>query len=429
MLLGMTVVRTARERARTEIVAAIKASAAEQLATSGAAALSLRAVARDLGLASSALYRYFPSRDALLTALIVDAFDAVGAVAEQADAAAVAAGATRHAGGSPCAGPSAGWAVAHPHDYALVYGSPVPGYAAPQDTVAVRDPGQPRDGRRAHVGAWRTAACEPPRRPLPRPRSLITDEAVRVVGSEPPPPYETPSARSLRPADLAVRHHQLPAVRPPAPRRRGRRGAGSTPPWRSPPRASGSCCRSTASYRRGMAARDQPEQTAAHIAAAGSRDFGSEVHGDTAPDRWAGGGYGFETLAIHAGQDPDPTTGAVVVPIYQTSTYVQSEVGQHKGYEYSRSGNPTRTALETCLAALEGGRTGLAFASGLAAEDCLLRTVTAPGGARRHPGRRLRRHLPAVRQGAASAGASTHTPVAARRPRRRAGGDAARDRA
>jgi cystathionine gamma-synthase len=59
---------------------------------------------------------------------------------------------------------------------------------------------------------------------------------------------------------------------------------------------------------------------------------------------------------------------------------VQSEVGQHKGYEYSRSGNPTRTALETCLAALEGGRTGLAFASGLAAEDCLLRTVTSPGG-------------------------------------------------
>ena len=99
-------------------------------------------------------------------------------------------------------------------------------------------------------------------------------------------------------------------------------------------------------------------QTAAHIEQAGSRDFGSEVHGDTGEDRWARGGYGFETLAIHAGQDPDPTTGAVVVPIYQTSTYVQSEVGQHQGYEYSRSGNPTRTALETCLAALEGGRHG-----------------------------------------------------------------------
>ena len=106
-------------------------------------------------------------------------------------------------------------------------------------------------------------------------------------------------------------------------------------------------------------------------------DFGSDVHGEA--DHWADGGYGFETLAIHAGQDPDPTTGAVVVPIYQTSTFVQSEVGQHKGYEYSRSGNPTRTALESCLAALEGGRTGLAFASGLAAEDCVLRTLTKPG--------------------------------------------------
>jgi cystathionine gamma-synthase len=88
---------------------------------------------------------------------------------------------------------------------------------------------------------------------------------------------------------------------------------------------------------------------------------------------------GFETLAIHAGQEPDPTTGAVVVPIYQTSTYVQQEVGQHKGYEYSRSGNPTRTALETCLAALEQGVRGLAFASGLAAEDTILRTVLKPG--------------------------------------------------
>src|SRR4051794_40955517 len=88
---------------------------------------------------------------------------------------------------------------------------------------------------------------------------------------------------------------------------------------------------------------------------------------------------GFETLAIHAGQEPDPTTGAVVVPIYQTSTYVQEEVGQHKGYEYSRSGNPTRTALETCLAALEGGVRGLAFASGLAAEDTVLRTMLNPG--------------------------------------------------
>jgi len=94
---------------------------------------------------------------------------------------------------------------------------------------------------------------------------------------------------------------------------------------------------------------------------------------------WSADEHGFETLAIHAGQDPDPGTGAVVVPIYQTSTYAQAEVGVHQGYEYSRSGNPTRTALETCLASLERGVRGLAFASGLAAEDTVLRTLLSPG--------------------------------------------------
>jgi len=93
-----------------------------------------------------------------------------------------------------------------------------------------------------------------------------------------------------------------------------------------------------------------------------------------------GNEYGFDTLAIHAGQDPDPRTGAVVPPIYQTSTYAQDAVGAPRlGYEYSRSGNPTRDALQECLAAIEGGRRGLAFASGLAAEDTLLRTVCRPG--------------------------------------------------
>ncbi|MBV9023653.1 MAG: cystathionine gamma-synthase [Streptomycetaceae bacterium] len=88
----------------------------------------------------------------------------------------------------------------------------------------------------------------------------------------------------------------------------------------------------------------------------------------------------FETLAIHAGQEADPATGAVVTPIYQVSTYKQDGVGGLRGgYEYSRSANPTRTALEENLAAIEGGRRGLAFASGLAAEDCLLRTVLVPG--------------------------------------------------
>jgi cystathionine gamma-synthase len=104
------------------------------------------------------------------------------------------------------------------------------------------------------------------------------------------------------------------------------------------------------------------------------------VTSDSSPDpQW-----GFETLAIHAGQEPDPATGAVVPPIYQVSTYAQDGVGGLRtglgvGFEYSRSGNPTRHALETCLAALEAGARGLAFASGLAAEDTLLRALCQPG--------------------------------------------------
>ncbi|TFD07079.1 cystathionine gamma-synthase [Cryobacterium sp. TMT1-66-1] len=88
----------------------------------------------------------------------------------------------------------------------------------------------------------------------------------------------------------------------------------------------------------------------------------------------------FDTIAIHAGQEFDPTTGAVIPPIYQTSTYVQDGIGNLRGgYEYSRGGNPTRTVLESLLAALEGGKHGLSFASGLAAEDTILRAILAPG--------------------------------------------------
>ncbi|MBV9329842.1 MAG: cystathionine gamma-synthase [Chloroflexi bacterium] len=86
---------------------------------------------------------------------------------------------------------------------------------------------------------------------------------------------------------------------------------------------------------------------------------------------------GFATRAIHVGQGPDPATGAVSVPIYQTSTYAQSEVGVHKGYDYSRTANPTRAALESCLASLDSGRFGLAFASGMAAEDTVLHLLEA----------------------------------------------------
>jgi cystathionine gamma-synthase len=90
--------------------------------------------------------------------------------------------------------------------------------------------------------------------------------------------------------------------------------------------------------------------------------------------------FGFETLAIHAGQEPEPRTGAVVPPIFQTSTYAQDAVGEPRlGYDYARSANPSRDALQQCLAALEGGRTALTFASGLAAEDTLLRAVCRPG--------------------------------------------------
>lgn len=87
-------------------------------------------------------------------------------------------------------------------------------------------------------------------------------------------------------------------------------------------------------------------------------------------------GWDFATRAIHTGQEPDPTTGAVVPPLSLSTTFAQDGVGGHRGYEYSRSGNPTRTALETCVASLEGARHGLAFASGLAAEDNILRLLS-----------------------------------------------------
>jgi AcrR family transcriptional regulator len=135
----MSAGRTARERVRAELIREITGIARRQLATEGAAGLSLRAVAREMGMVSSAIYRYFPSRDDLLTALIIDGYNAVGEAVESADA-------------KTDAGDFAGrwlavcravrdWALAHPHEYALLYGSPVPGYKAPEDTVpaALRD--------------------------------------------------------------------------------------------------------------------------------------------------------------------------------------------------------------------------------------------------------------------------------------------------
>jgi AcrR family transcriptional regulator len=126
--------RTARERVRRELTSEIKEVALAQLASSGGAALSLRAIAREMGMASSALFRYFRNRDALLTALIIDSYSSLAEAAETAEA--------RMHGKSIedrwmaiCHGVR-NWAIAHPHEYALIFGSPIPGYAAPTGTVA-----------------------------------------------------------------------------------------------------------------------------------------------------------------------------------------------------------------------------------------------------------------------------------------------------
>jgi AcrR family transcriptional regulator len=135
----MSASRTARERVRAELTREIIDIARRQLATEGAAGLSLRAVAREMGMVSSAIHRYFPRRDDLLTALIIEGYNAIGAAVERADAACARddfAGRWQ----AVCRAVR-GWALAHPHEYALLYGSPVPGYHAPQDTVdpAIRD--------------------------------------------------------------------------------------------------------------------------------------------------------------------------------------------------------------------------------------------------------------------------------------------------
>lgn len=133
MVVKESVVRSARRRAREEVTRGIVEAARRQLAIEGAPGLSLRAVARELGMVSSAVYRYVPSRDDLLTLLIIDGYDALGAAAEEAERPVRRTDLTGrwlavcHA--------VRDWALAHPHEYALLYGSPVPGYVAPQDTV------------------------------------------------------------------------------------------------------------------------------------------------------------------------------------------------------------------------------------------------------------------------------------------------------
>jgi AcrR family transcriptional regulator len=181
---------TARERVRAELTAEITEAARRQLAEVGAAALSLRAVARELGMASSALYRYFPSRDDLLTRLIIDGYDTLGEAAEKAD--------------DPTAPPEQrwlaicravrDWAREHPHEYALLYGSPVPGYQAPRDTV----PAATRVGallgtvlgEAARAGQLPPAAGE-------RDPGLVSQDAVAVLGGEHPALDDAVRVRAL----------------------------------------------------------------------------------------------------------------------------------------------------------------------------------------------------------------------------------------
>jgi AcrR family transcriptional regulator len=183
-------VTSARERVRAELTAEITEAGRRQLAEVGAAALSLRAVAREVGMVSSAVYRYFPSRDDLLTRLIIDGYDDLGAAAETADV--------------PDAPPIErwlavcravrGWAREHPHEYALLYGSPVPGYQAPKDTV----PAASRVGvvlgrilgEAAQAGLLPDGTGE-------RDPGLVSDDAVAVLGGEHPAIDETVRVRAL----------------------------------------------------------------------------------------------------------------------------------------------------------------------------------------------------------------------------------------
>jgi AcrR family transcriptional regulator len=181
--------RTARERARAELTSEIKAEARRQLAAGGAQQLSLRAVARELGMVSSAVYRYFPSRDDLLTALIIDAYDALGEAAEAA-AGRLRQTAVRARWTAACHAVR-DWAKAHPHEYALIYGSPVPGYQAPQETIGPA-------GRVPAVIGGTLAAARLPEAAGSEPLPGLLAEQARVVAAAIAPGVPGPvAARAL----------------------------------------------------------------------------------------------------------------------------------------------------------------------------------------------------------------------------------------
>jgi AcrR family transcriptional regulator len=182
---------TVRERFRAELTVEITAAARRQLAEVGAAGLSLRAVARELGMASSALYRYFPSRDDLLTRLITDGYDALGAAAEDADDPAAP---PRERWLAVCRAVRS-WARAHPHEYALLYGTPVPGYAAPRETV----PAAARVGvvlGRVLGDAARSGAL-PDAAGRERDPELVSDETAAILGGEHPALDDAVRVRAL----------------------------------------------------------------------------------------------------------------------------------------------------------------------------------------------------------------------------------------
>ena len=185
--------RTARQRVRAELTREITETARRHLATDGAAGLSLRAVARELGMVSSAVYRYFPSRDDLLTALIIDGYNAIGAAAEEAEAARRR---DDHRGRwlSACRGVR-DWALAHPHEYSLVYGSPVPGYRAPEQTIGPASRVAAVLGR--IVGdAQASGVLEPPAL-CPPPPGTFAPDAARLRQSVLPEVSDDVAARAL----------------------------------------------------------------------------------------------------------------------------------------------------------------------------------------------------------------------------------------
>jgi AcrR family transcriptional regulator len=197
-----TASQTARQRARAELTREIKEEARRQVAAAGAQRLSLRAVARELGMVSSALYRYFPSRDDLLTALIIDAYDALGDRAERA-VAALPRTDVRGRWRACCIAVRA-WALGHPHEYALIYGSPVPGYQAPQETI-------PSASRVALVLGGLLADAQT-RSPAGRPAGWPAPPPPAAGSASPPPALAGHQEARPAAADGLASAHPLPGL-------------------------------------------------------------------------------------------------------------------------------------------------------------------------------------------------------------------------